>query len=203
MTTTPALMRRLDKIAPRGPDKEPDEAAQQAFAVTREPTAAELASLRVNGALDFALRDALPAWCLCALADRIAADVATEADRELLAAFDRQDLTMAGTTAEKLIAVAAEVWRPDSLALAPLMSHEPDAIQRAASQIRTATALLRERLCRLPTSEELRRIGAACKTGAQSASDLVLLRAVPTPWIASKVMLIDVGPLIAQQLWDY
>ena len=149
------------------------------------PTAPELAALRLTGTFDAAMREALPDRHLFALADRIAADAMTAADRALIAAFSIADLKAANITAAAFIMASAALIR----AVAAVMrrtTHAPDPPEttaHAAAVIAAATATLRERLQALPDTDELARLGGMFMHGAMTPADIVVIRALPGPYL--------------------
>ena len=101
-----------------------DEAALAAFLAAMPPDEARaieqgtfgvgspaMAAIRLRGALDAVMRDALTVAHLVALADRLTIDRATVADLALLDAFDAADLTTANMSAAGLIVEQAGPFR--------------------------------------------------------------------------------------------
>lgn len=175
-----------------------DEAALAAFLAAMPPDEAQaieqgtyfmgspaMASIRLRGVLDAAMRDVLTVGHLVALADRIALDAATAEDRTLLDAFDTADLTTADISATGFIIEQAGPFR----AVAAVMLRKPrtarmvETMTRAAAVVSSVTAMLRERLQVLPDADELLSIGARFQCGDMTPADIAVVRALPGPYL--------------------
>lgn len=175
-----------------------DEAALAAFLAAMPPDEARaieqgtycvgspaMASIRLRGVLDAAMRDALIVGHLVALADRLAVDGATVADLALLDAFDAADLTTANMSAAGFIIEQAGPFR--AVAAVMLRTTRParvaETITRAAAVVGSVTAMLRERLQVLPDADELQRLGDLFECGAVTPADIAVIRALPGPYL--------------------
>lgn len=195
-----------------------DEAALAAFLAAMPPDEARaieqgtygvgspaMASIRLHGALDAAMRDALTVGHLVALADRIALDTATAADLVLLDAFDAADLTTANITAAEFMIEQAGPFR----AVAAVMLRKPHAlgnaqtITRAAAVVRGVTATLSERLQVLPDADELLCIGARFECGGMTPADIAVIRALPGPYLRANASARHYAAIFVDyRLWD-
>jgi hypothetical protein len=139
---------------------------------------------------------------MAALADRIKADKIGKADPLLFAAFHAGDLKAAKTTAQAVMTMAADVWR---YAAMPRNARDSDAdsIRAAADVIRKAGEVLAQRLRLLPDFDELERLGNAFELGTVSAADIVVIRAVPGPWLAANSNRKHYAIFADYRLWDY
>ncbi len=145
-----------------------------------------MASIRLRGAFDAAQRGPLSGWHLVRLAERITAGTPTEDDRDLLEAFDPDDLAVANLTPAAFVVAHGDIWRAFAChAAAPDETPDADAIPCAAAAIRCATAMLMERLRVLPSADDLEAIGERLMHGQQSPADLCVLRALPGPHLRS------------------
>lgn len=149
------------------------------------PSAPAMAAVHLHGVLDAAMSEALPVPHLIALADRVLIDAMTAADPAVIAAFSAADLKVANITAAAFIIGNAAVFR----AVAAVMrraTHAPDTPEttaHAAAVVSAATATLRERLQVLPDADELERLGGLFERGAMTPADIVVIRAVPGPYL--------------------
>ena len=175
-----------------------DEAALAAFLAAMPPDEARaieqgtygvgspaMAAIRLRGALDAVMRDALTVAHLVALADRLTIDRATVADLALLDAFDAADLTTANMSAAGFIVEQAGPFR--SVAAVMLRTTRAarvvETITGAAAVVGTVTAVLMERLQVLPDADELLCIGARFECGGMTPADIAVIRALPGPYL--------------------
>ncbi|MEQ1686518.1 MAG: hypothetical protein ABL916_22945 [Burkholderiaceae bacterium] len=180
--------------------------AEEAAQATVTVSAPAMASIRLRGVLDAAMREALTVGHLVELADRLTADAATEADLALLDAFDAADLTTANLTHAGFIIEQAGPF----LGVAAVMPRTTRAtrvvetITRAAAVVASMTAMLRDRLQVLPDADELLCIGARFECGGMTPADIAVIRALPGPYLRANASERHYAAIFVDyRLWDY
>lgn len=156
---------------------------ERATVTASEPA---MASIRLRGAFDAAQRGPLSGPKLERLAERITAGTTTDADHDLLEAFDPDDLAAANLTPAAFVVARADIWRVFAChAAAPDETPDGDAIPCAAAAIRCATAALGTYLRAMPSEDDLEEVGARIIGGTCTPGDLALTRALPGAFLRS------------------
>lgn len=173
---------------------------ERATVTATEPA---MASIRLRGAFDAAQRGPLSGWHLVRLAERITAGTTTDADHDLLEAFDVDDLEAANLTPAAFIVGHADIWRAFACHAATTdETPEADAIRCAADAIRSTAAMLRECLRVLPSADDLEALGRRIIDGTYTLADLCLLRAAPAAYLRMNTTAVHWALFVDYRLHD-
>ena len=139
-----------------------------------------MASTRLHGVLDAAVRGPLTLGQLVGVARRAQAATAGANERDLLDALSASDLATVQMTAINFVLLAlARVAGVQAATRATDQAPDAATLHRATQAMRTAADTLAARLHALPDAAALEAMGDQLLGGPPSAADLAVIRAIP------------------------